>query len=186
MPPTWKQSCPRIHEKESCQIAVRKSNGLRNRYPGGWSCREIGYHMRPSTALSGKDKLDGGTLYRNSRHRLKHRRRFGWQKHAYTGQGQHTRERPIEADGSRFGDLEMDTIIVKTMRGAIVTITERKTNYLDDEKADSWQNAYRTCKKTWRAMLCPYKHFLRTITTDNGSEFADHDFISKSLTLSFR
>ena len=30
-------------------------------------------------------------------------------------------------------------------------------------------------------MLLPYKYFLRTITTDNGSEFADHDFISKKL-----
>jgi hypothetical protein len=40
----------RNNKREVCL----KSNGLRNRYPGGWPCREIGYHMRPSTVLSGK------------------------------------------------------------------------------------------------------------------------------------
>lgn len=38
--------------------------------------------------------------------------------------------RPAEADGSRFGDWEMDTIVGKDGKGAIVTLTERSTNML--------------------------------------------------------
>ena len=44
-------------------------------------------------------------------------------------------------------------------RGAIVTITERKTNYLM-MKTDSWQNAKELAKNVV-AMLLPYRHFLR-------------------------
>jgi IS30 family transposase len=126
-----------------------------------------------------KDKLDGGTLYRNCRHRLKHRKRpVGRTAHIPNRVSIH--ERPIEADGSRFGDFEMDTIIGKDNSGAIVTITERKTNYLMMRRLTAGKNAKELAKNVV-AMLLPYRHFLRTITTDNGSEFADHDFISKKL-----
>jgi IS30 family transposase len=126
-----------------------------------------------------KDRLDGGTLYRNCRHRLKHRRRpVGRSTHIPNRVSIH--ERPIEADGSRFGDFEMDTIIGKDNAGAIVTITERKTNYLMMRRLTAGKNAEELAKNVV-AMLLPYKYFLRTITTDNGSEFADHDFISKKL-----
>ncbi len=37
-------------------------------------------------------------------------------------------QRPAEADGTRFGDWEMDTIVGKDGKGAIVTLTERSTN----------------------------------------------------------
>ena len=126
-----------------------------------------------------KDRLDGGTLYRNCRHRLKHRKRpVGRTAHIPNRVSIH--ERPIEADGSRFGDFEMDTIIGKDNSGAIVTITERKTNYLMMRRLTAGKNAKELAKNVV-AMLLPYRHFLRTITTDNGSEFADHDFISKKL-----
>ena len=36
----------------------------------------------------------------------------------------------IEADGRRFGNFEMDTIVGKDGHGAIVTLTERSTNML--------------------------------------------------------
>src|SRR5690554_2969959 len=38
------------------------------------------------------------------------------------------RERPVEADGKRFGDFEMDTMIGADQSEAILTVTERKTN----------------------------------------------------------
>ena len=37
-------------------------------------------------------------------------------------------ERPVEADGRRFGDFEMDTIVGKDGHAAIVTLTEMSTN----------------------------------------------------------
>lgn len=39
-------------------------------------------------------------------------------------------DRPVEANGKRFGDWEMDTIIGKNGKGAILTLTERSTNFL--------------------------------------------------------
>ena len=42
-------------------------------------------------------------------------------------------ERPQEADGTRFGDWEMDTI-VDSYGHAIVTLTERSTNFVLMEK----------------------------------------------------
>ncbi len=120
-----------------------------------------------------------GTLYRNYRHRLKHRRRsVGRTTHIPNGVSIY--ERPIEADGSRFGNFEMATIIGNDNSGAIVTITERKTNYLMMRRLTAGKNAKELAKKVM-AMLLSYRHFLRTITTDNGSEFADPDFISQKL-----
>lgn len=43
-------------------------------------------------------------------------------------------QRPPEADGTRFGDWEMGTIMGKDGKGAIVTLTERSTNMLLMEK----------------------------------------------------
>lgn len=39
-------------------------------------------------------------------------------------------DRPIEADGKRFGDLEMDTIVEPNNQQAIVTLVDRSNNML--------------------------------------------------------
>ena len=39
-------------------------------------------------------------------------------------------DRPAEADGKRFGDWEMDLITGKDGNGAILSLTERSTNFL--------------------------------------------------------
>jgi IS30 family transposase len=75
-----------------------------------------------------RDKLNGGELYKHCRHKLKHHKRpVGSAKNI---PNRTSRERPREADGSRFGDFEMDMIIGPNHSEAILTITERKTNYL--------------------------------------------------------
>ena len=45
-------------------------------------------------------------------------------------------EHPMEIDGKRFGDFEMDTIIGKDVHWAIVTIIEQSTNMLFMRKLD--------------------------------------------------
>ena len=76
-----------------------------------------------------RDKQNGGDLYKHCRHKLKHRKRpVGSAKNIPNRTS--IRERPREADGSRFGDFEMDTVIGVNHSEAILTITERKTNYL--------------------------------------------------------
>ena len=89
-------------------------------------------------------------------------------------------QRPAEADGTRFGDWEMDTIVGKDGKGAIVTLTERSTNIILMEKLPHGKHPEPLAKAVIR-MLLPYRHTIRSITTDNGSEFCAHKLISKAL-----
>ena len=119
-------------------------------------------------------------LYKNCRHHLKHRKRTVTGKRIPIPNRTSISERPQEADGERFGDFEMDTIVGKDGRGAIVTLTERSTNMLFMRKLDKGKNA-RELARTVVKMLEPYKEYIKTITTDNGTEFACHEIIAKAL-----
>ena len=89
-------------------------------------------------------------------------------------------ERPKEADGKRFGDWEMDTI-VDSYGHAILTLTERSTNFILMERLRQGRKAVPTARTVVR-LLFPYRKQVKTITTDNGSEFAAHQDITKGLT----
>jgi IS30 family transposase len=125
-----------------------------------------------------------GELKKNCRHQMKYNRH---------GRPDHTtkvkniphrisiHDRPPEADGKRFGDWEMDTIISKNNKGAIVTLIERSTNNLLMEKLPEGKNAKALAKVVSR-LLFPFRGIgVRTITTDNGCEFCAHEDISKML-----
>ena len=88
-------------------------------------------------------------------------------------------ERPAEADGKRFGDWEMDTI-VDAHGHAILTLTERSTNFILIERLKEGRKAAPTAKAVVRLLL-PYRKHVKTITTDNGCEFAAHMEITKGL-----
>lgn len=89
-------------------------------------------------------------------------------------------QRPEEADGTRFGDWEMDTIVGKDGKGAIVTLTERSTNMVLMERLPHGKRPEPLAKVVIR-LLYPYRKTIRSITTDNGSEFCAHQLISKAL-----
>ena len=89
-------------------------------------------------------------------------------------------ERPVEADGTRFGDREMDTIVGKDGKGAIVTLTERSTNFVLMERLPQGKHPEPLADVVIR-LLFPYRHTIHSITTDNGSEFCAHKRISKAL-----
>ncbi len=50
-------------------------------------------------------------------------------------------ERPAGWDGSTPGDFEMDTIVGKDGKGAIVTLVERNTNFTMARKLPERKNA---------------------------------------------
>lgn len=127
-----------------------------------------------------RDKTNGGDLYKNCRHRLKHRSRPVGGKCSSIPNRVGISERPVEADGTRFGDFEMDTIVGKGNHGAILTITERNTNMLFMRKLNKGKNAEELANTVVR-LLEPYKKYIRTITTDNGTEFACHEMITEKL-----
>lgn len=127
-----------------------------------------------------KDKKDGGTLYIYCRHRLKHRTRPVNHGGSSICNRISISERPVEADGRRFGDFEMDTIVGKGNHGAILTIKEKKTDMLFMRKLNKGKDAKELAKTVVR-ILKPFKPFLQSITTDNGLEFACHEYITKKL-----
>lgn len=80
----------------------------------------------------------------------------------------------------RFGDWEIDTMIGKEGKGAILTITERITGLLLIKKLNKGKEAKNLARVVIQMML-PYKAYVHSITSDNGTEFAEHLLITKKL-----
>ncbi len=154
-----------------------------------WSPEQIsGYLARNGVRISHetiyaiirKDKyIERGSLYKHCRHQLKHRRRpVG--KRTMIPDRVSIHQRPPEADGKRFGDFEMDTIVGGNNQGAILTIVERSTNMLFMKKLKFGKDAEELAKAAIQ-LLSPYKGNIKTVTTDNGCEFYAHKAIAKGL-----
>ena len=126
---------------------------------------------------------ESGRLAENCRHKMKYHRRVSHKRETKATNIRNRvsiHERPAEADGSRFGDWEMDLIVDKD-GNAILTLVERSTDMLLMEKLRHGRQAMPLAKVIWRLML-PYRgEGLKTITTDNGPEFAAHEWITKKL-----
>jgi len=132
------------------------------------------------------DKKQGGNLYEHLRSRGKKYRKRGNSKDSrgkIKGRVDIS-ERPVVVEQrERFGDFEIDTIIGKDHKGAIVTINDRATGLLKMKKLEG-KNAEALADKTIE-LLTPYKFFLHTITSDNGKEFAAHQRIAQALKCNF-
>ena len=154
-----------------------------------WSPEQIsGYLAKDDIKISHEtiyawireDKRNRGTLYKHLRHRLKHRKKYVGAGRSCIINRKSIHERPAEADGKRFGDLEMDTIVGPNNQQAIVTLVDRNTNMLFMKKLKYGKDA-KNLALTVIEMLKPIKKKLKTITTDNGKEFSAHEIISEAL-----
>jgi IS30 family transposase len=130
-----------------------------------------------------RDKQLGGSLYKHLRlSRKKRRKRYG----SADRRGQikdriSITERPaIVEKRQRIGDWEIDLVIGKNHKGAVVTIVERlslMTLVGKVEKKESHE-----VREMIIRLLKPYKNkAVKTITADNGKEFSEHRKVSKSL-----
>lgn len=131
------------------------------------------------------DKQAGGNLHRHLRCQKKRRKRYG----SYDRRGKmpnrvSIEERPvIVEERTRIGDWEVDTIIGKRHRQAIVTLTERKSRLSLLTKVD-----HRTADQVGEAMIAVLQEVadrVHTLTADNGKEFADHERIAQALQADF-
>ena len=128
------------------------------------------------------DKARGGTLYRHLRHAYKKRKkRYGSYDHRGQIKGRVSiDERPAIVDAKkRIGDWEIDTIIGKRYKGALLSLVERKSKFtlirkLPKKQADLVAEAAID-------LLNPYEEKVCTITADNGQEFAHHEYIKEHL-----
>jgi len=89
----------------------------------------------------------------------------------------------IVDDRSRFGDLEVDLIIGKNHKQAILTINDRASGMLKMRKIQSKNstvvaNAINELLEDW----LPYIH---TMTSDNGKEFASHKKVAQQSNIDF-
>jgi IS30 family transposase len=133
-----------------------------------------------------RDKKQGGDLYLSLRHQhKKYRKRYGSPQRQYTiKERTMIDERPsIVDEKQRIGDWEVDTIIGKGHKQAIVSIVERKSKFTILKKVQL-KTADLVSKSTIEALM-PYKDVVLTITSDNGTEFAYHKKIAKELETDF-
>lgn len=126
------------------------------------------------------DKANGGELWKNMRHRMKHRDRTLYDYKTPIPNRVDIDQRPVEADGKRVGDIEMDLIIGANGKQAMLTLMDRCSNMGMIHKLKKGKNAEEVAMAVYKLLL-PYKKHLKTITTDNGPEFAKHELITKLL-----
>jgi len=132
-----------------------------------------------------EDKKKGGALYEHLRTKGKCYRKRGSLKdqRGIIPNRRHISDRPaVVEEKSRIGDLEIDTVIGKNHKGALVTINDRKTNMVKLRKVNSKQA--QDVKKATLNALADWG-FIKTITSDNGKEFAYHEQIAEALTIDF-
>lgn len=79
--------------------------------------------------------------------------------------------------------MEIDTIIGKDHKGAILTINDRSTGVVKIKKLQG-KNAEMLAQAAIE-VLQDWKPNLKTITADNGKEFASHQLISQALNVPF-
>jgi IS30 family transposase len=130
------------------------------------------------------DKRAGGALHKHLRCQKKRRKRYGkYDRRGIIPARKSIEVRPEAVDlRERLGDWESDTIIGKRHQGAVLTLTERKSRFTLIRKVT--QRSAELVAKNMLELLS-WVHHRKTITSDNGKEFAAHQMISKELSIDF-
>lgn len=131
-----------------------------------------------------QDKKQKGTLHTNLRHRGRAYAKRGAAKgkRGLLKNRVDISERPaIVEEKTRFGDLEIDTVIGQNHKGALLTINDRASSLVWIKKLSS-KEAEPLTNSTIEALM-PFKDLLHTITSDNGKEFANHEIIAEKLNI---
>ena len=183
----------RKNSSRNTKISHRQIKYVEDKLNEEWSPEQISGTMKESGEMKNvshewiyqfvwRDKKNEGDLYKKLRHSLKKRKkRYGSQ----NSRGQIVDRKPIEDrpvvvdEKSRIGDWEIDTVMGKGNKQAVVTINERLSGFVLIGKV-----AKKTTEAVTRMaveLLKPYKDRVLTITADNGKEFADFKYIEKKI-----
>jgi IS30 family transposase len=132
-----------------------------------------------------QDKWAGGELYRHLRCQKQRRKRYG----KYERRGQllnctSIEERPALVNRrKRLGDWEVDTLIGKRHKQAMVTLTERKSRFTLLGKVT--HRTAQAVENQIHKLLLPVADQVYTLTSDHGKEFANHQRLAETLNLKF-
>lgn len=182
-----KKATPRIQESTWALIESKLQED--------WSPEQIADWLKRNTDIQVSheriyqyilaDKRTGGRLYKHLRCQKKRRKRYGgYDRRGILPNRRSIEERPEIVDQrQRIGDWEVDTMIGKGHRQAIVTLTERKSRFSLLRKVK--RRKANLVSAAVIDLLQPVADRLHTITADNGKEFADHERIAHELEISF-
>jgi len=131
------------------------------------------------------DQQAGGDLYTHLRQHGKRRKRYGmYDRRGNLPNRVSIEERPeMVEQRERLGDWEVDTLVGKGHRGALVSLVERKSRYTLLQPVT--QRLANLVADTTISLLHPFADFVHTITGDNGKEFAEHVRIAETLKANF-
>jgi IS30 family transposase len=160
---------------------------VRERLRQRWSPDQIAGRSRSDFPHDRRQQISQQTIYAwiraeeaSGQHWQKYLRRLGrkrpeWEKRGRLPTSVSIEGRPAVVDRrSRYGDWEGDTIVGANRRGGAVTLVERKSGYLllgrvrNLRAATVRQAAARRYAATPTALR-------KTLTLDNGKEFAEHE-----------
>jgi len=155
---------------------------IRAKLKQDWSPEQISGRMKLDTGVSVvhetiyryiyANKKNGGKLYQYLRHKNK---KYHCRSNNYRSRGTiidrvMIDKRPkIVEKKNRIGDLEIDTVIGKDHKGALLTVVDRKSKFVLIKNVPSKEAQVIT----------------HTITSDNGKEFAYHKQVSAALDTDF-
>jgi IS30 family transposase len=128
------------------------------------------------------DKAQGGALWKNLRCQKQKRKRYagGRDRRGQIPNRRPLSERPLQIEARKqVGHWECDTVIGANHKGAVVTMVERKSGYTVMAKVTN-----KTSELVSSAIvdkLKPMAVRVKTLTFDNGKEFAGHAYIDEQL-----
>jgi IS30 family transposase len=181
----------RRHQKAQPRIAPSTWHLIEHLLREEWSPEQIATWLRQEAHLWISpewvyqhvlaNKQAGGTLYRHLRCQKQRKKRYGvYSRRGRIPQAISIEQRPAIVDARRrFGDWELDTVIGKHHRHALVTLVERKSRLTLIAKVSR-----KTAEQVTAAiiqLLKPFIQWVHTLTVDNGKEFAQHQRLAKQL-----
>lgn len=175
-----------LGSRNAAQIATADWNQAVEYLQDQWSpeqiADEIGISHETIYRHVYADKATGGSLYQQLRCQKKRKKRYasGRQRRGQIVGRRSISERPqhIEAR-SQIGHWEGDTVIGAAHKQAIVTLVERKSGYALITKVSN-----KTSELVSNAIITkmnPLSPLVKTLTFDNGKEFAEHARIDAAL-----
>jgi len=182
---------PRVRKLDEPETRRYVQERLRNR----WSPDQIARRSRRDFPRDRRRQISHQTIYTwidDEEAAGAQWRRFlrsaGWKRKNADNRGQIPRSasiagRPSVVDGRRrYGDWEGDTIVGRWRRGGAVSLVERKSGYLLLDRASDLhaQTVCGAMAELYRSMPPTLR---KTLTLDNGKEFAEHEQLSAEAAL---
>jgi len=186
--------------KQACEISAQRALNSRNAptvEPWAWSqaCHLLLTQWSPEQIAAKlpvshetiylrvyANKAQGGLLWKSLRCQKQKRKRYAGG-HDRRGQIPNRRplsERPAYIEARKqVGHWECDTVIGSQHKGAIVTMVERKSGYAVMAKVEKKTSELVSSAIVHR--LAPLAARVKTLTFDNGKEFAGHGLIDQHL-----